>query len=258
MIVGGPYDPYTSQIIPIFILYAFLFPAGFILAGKLIRKGKQQNLKSAIYLGLSFLCYAAAIFIAFIGLLDTIIVQEFRELYRLSLPLGYSLGLIGNLFLLGFGFNLFGFRKKIAILFGICTGLVLILINLDSNWYGVPHYVYAGQFSMRFYSSLSMTVLALCVYLYLIQRINSLQIEKSLVKLGYKLIIWSLIAFFMFWVFMTFDAVYIYITGGGYSFFTFIAWIFALLFWFLSYIGLIMPAKIKHYFETQLMQEGLK
>ena len=159
--------------------------------------------------------------------------------------------MIGNLFLLFFGFELFGHRKKIAYFFIFCTVTVLILINLNSNWYGVPHYEYAGQFSLRFYSSLSMTILAMTIYVYLIRRIKSLQIEKELVKIGYNLIIWSLVAFFLFWVCMTCDAVYINIVGGNYSLFTFVAWIFALLFWILSYCGLTMPLKLKQYIEKK-------
>jgi len=253
MIVGGPYDPYTPRIIPVFILYAILFPVAFILAFKLMRKGRQQGIKSAQYLGYSFLSFGAAILIAFIGLLNVIIVGEFREIYRLSVPLSYSIGMVGTLFLLLFGFSLFGFQKKMAVLFAVWTGITFVLVNLDSNWYGVPHSTYAGQFSMRFYSSLSMMLLAVGIYLYLISKINSLQIDKPLVKFGYKLIVWSLISLIFFWACVTLDTVYINITGEGFSIFFDIAWIFGLIFWVLSYIGLTMPPKLKPYLEKRIL-----
>lgn len=256
MIIGGPYDPYTPLIIPIFVIFTFLIPVAFIFATKLIRKGKQQKLQSAIYLGSSFLFYGCAILVAFIGYLEVIIVGEFREIYRSSLPLGFSIGIIGNLCLLFFGFTLFSKRKIDTITFISWSLITLILVNLDSNWYGVPHSVYTGQFSIRFYSSLSMAALAFSIFSYLIIRINSLNTDKPLIKFGYRLIVWSLISFVFFWVFVVLDAVYINIMGEGFSIFSYIAWAFALLFWLLSYSGLMMPSKVKNFIERRLSKKS--
>ncbi len=252
IIVGGPYDPITLRIIPVFILYTFLFPVAFIFASKLIRKGRQNGLKSALFLGASFLLYGIAIVVAFTGLLEVIISGEFREIYRLSLPLGYSIGIIGNLCLLFFGFSLFGVQKTEVIIFITWAIITIVLINLDSNWYGVPHSMYTGQFSIRLYSSLSMTLLAWSILSYLITKINALKMSKPLIGFGYRLIVWSLVSFILFWVCVTLDAVYINIVGEGFSFFTHMAWIFALVFWMLSYIGLIMPRKIKDFIDKRM------
>ncbi len=256
MIVGGPYDPYTPRIIPVLCLYLILYPVGFILATKLYRKGKRQGNKSAQYLGWAFLNYSLAIFMAFIGLMEVVITGEFREIYRLSLPLGYSIGIVGNLCLLFFGFTLFGFQKKMALFFVIWAIITLVLVNLDSNWYGVVHSTYIGQFSMRVYSSLSMTLYAISIYLSLIWKINSLRLDKPLIKVGYNMIKWSLISFVFFWVFMTIDSLNILMSGEGFSFFTQMAWIFAFLFWLLCYTGLTMPPKLKFYIENKISKKN--
>lgn len=249
MIIGPPYDPIISRIIPIFILYSFLFPLSYSLSLKLIKKGSQKQSKAAKFLGKSFFWFGTGVFIAFLGLLEVLLTSQFKEVYRLSLPLGYSAGIIGNLYLFYFGFELYGFQRRLSRLFIIWTIISLILINLNCNWYGVPYYFYEGKFSLRPYSSLNMTFFSIAIYINIIIQLKPLTKIKSIKSFGFKLIIWSLYSFIVFWACMTLDAVSILISGEGFSIFTHIAWTFATFFWLLSYSGLTMPKKIRKYIE---------
>lgn len=251
LISGPPYDSIYPRIYSIFLLYLFLFPLSFIFAHKLLKKGRIQNLKSAKFLGNAFIFYGLGVLTAFLGVFEVILTSEFKEIYRLSLPVGYSFGIIGNVYLLFFGNELFGFQRRYTYPFLIWSIITLILVNLNSNWYGVPNFVYEGQFSLRLYSSLNMTIFSLVIYTFLIIKINSLKLKDFVKSVGYKLIVWSLICFILFWGFMTVDAIMINISEEGFSIFTFIAWVFAGIFWILSYCGLIMPPKIRTILESK-------
>jgi hypothetical protein len=251
IIIGPPYDPIIPRIAPIFYLYLILFPVTFILALKLIKKGIYQQSKSAKFLGISFMFYGIGILIAFIGLLEVMITNEFREIYRISLPVGYSAGIVGNIFLLYFGYSLFGFQKKMIFIFKFWTIFTIFLVNLDNNWYGVPNFVYEGQFSLRVYSSLNMTILSFTICIYLIHKLKSLKSKDKIKEFGFRLIIWSFGSFIMFWVCMTLDALNIIFSGEGFSTFTLIAWLFAALFWILSYNGLLMPPRLRKILESR-------
>ena len=115
-------------------------------------------MKSPKLLGISFIFYSLGLLWAFVGLIEVVIAQEFRELYRLSLPLGYTMAMIGNLFLIMFAQEIFKIQKRIKIIFVLLFVSTIILLNMNENWYGVPNEVYEGKFSLRMYSSLLMMI----------------------------------------------------------------------------------------------------
>ena len=258
IIIGPPYDPINLRIIPIFYLYLFLFPVSILMAVKLIIKGYHQQSKPAKILGLSFMSFGLGIIIAFIGLLEVMITQEFREIYRWSLPIGYSMGALGNVFLLYFGYSLFENKKRKLFIFELWMLFTLIIINLDNNWYGVPHSSYTGQFSWRVISSVDLTLFSFVICIFLYYKMKGIKTSDKVKSVGFRMIKWSFISFILFWVCMSLDALNIIITGDGFSIFILIGWIFALFFWFLSYIGLLMPLKLRRILENKISSSNEK
>ncbi len=238
---GGPYDPIDPNIIPLIPFYVILVTVSMFLGFRLIIKGNRKKKKSPKLLGISFISYSSGVLCALIGLIEVVIYQEFRELYRLSLPIGYTIAMIGNIFLILFVQEIFKIQKRIKIFFMLLFISTIVILNLNENWYGVPREVYEGKFSLRMYSSLLMMISSMSLYFYIINSIIRSKSYRNFTSIGFLVIIWSFVCFILFWVCMAIDAIIIFIKGGGYSIFVFIAWIFGLLFWIFSYLGLIMP-----------------
>jgi hypothetical protein len=65
----------------------------------MIIKWRKRNERPPLYLSLVFAFFTAGIVTLAIGLAEAAITGYYKEIYRFSLPLAYSLVAIGNLFL---------------------------------------------------------------------------------------------------------------------------------------------------------------
>ncbi|MHA1731309.1 MAG: hypothetical protein ACTSU5_05165 [Promethearchaeota archaeon] len=255
MYIGEPYDPVDPKVVPLLPYYAVLSAIGMVLGIHLYLRGKEREKQEPKILGVSFLFFSGALIWAFAGLLEATIDGEYRELYRLSLPMGYSMAIVGNLFLLWFAREVFSIGKRAVAFFVVLFAITIVLINLNSNWYGTPTEVYYGKyFSIRVYSSLVLMVGSMALYFYIIMSIRKLtkKIDDPVAQAGFRIIILAFLSFVALWVCFALDAVVIQLTGEGYSVFVYLAWGFGAVFWVLSYLGLLLPDWLRKRIEARV------
>ncbi|MHA1731934.1 MAG: hypothetical protein ACTSU5_08315 [Promethearchaeota archaeon] len=244
---GPPYEDFQPRLLALLPYYVVIMTVGYILGTMLIVRGFRRQKKEPKILGLSFLFYGSAILWAFLGLLSAYQLGQFREFYRLSLPMGYSCSIFGNLCLLWFAREVFEIDEKVTALFAALFAVTLVLVNLKQNWYGTPGWWSSQQFSVRMYSSISLMLVSVLLYSYMIKAVWRLyrKVDDEEARVGMKLIASSLVCFIGLYVCFAVDAVNIQLGGGGWTLFVFYAWGFGAAFWILSYMGLTMPAWLK-------------
>ncbi|MFX0024738.1 MAG: hypothetical protein ACFE9S_20690, partial [Candidatus Hermodarchaeota archaeon] len=127
----------------------------------------------------------------------------------------------------------------------IIIGIILIIILfLPWNWWGVPQVDYAGELSIRLYTTGGLVVFSFIIYIYiaLICQKTKRNAEDKIMQIGLKLLFYSMINLILLFLMLIMDTLMITFFGHpGYSEFTYIAWIFGLIFIVLSYLSLIMP-----------------
>ncbi|MFX1489671.1 MAG: hypothetical protein ACFFBI_11015, partial [Promethearchaeota archaeon] len=188
--------------------------------------------------------FSAALTMLGIGLAEAVIVREYREVYRFSLPFAYSMVVFADIFLFKFASHMTDKGKR-AFPFIIVIGIILIIILfLPWNWWGVPSIDYEGMLNIRLYSTVSLVLFSLIIYSYIamISQKAKRKVEDKIMKTGLKLLFYSMISLIMLFVMLIGDTLLITIFNHpGYSEFTYIAWIFGMIFIILSYFSLIMP-----------------
>jgi hypothetical protein len=238
------YTPFEFRVFPIFIYYIFLSIFGIFMSIKMYKKWKERNVPPPLYLAIVFTFFSAALTMLGIGLAEAVITREYREIYRLSLPFAYSMVVFADMFLFKFASHMTN-KGKSAFPFIIVIGIILIIILfLPWNWWGVPSIDYEGMLNIRLYSTVSLVLFSLLIYSYIamISQKAKRKVEDKVMKTGLKLLFYSMISLIMLFVMLIGDTLLITIFNHpGYSEFTYIAWIFGMLFIILSYFSLIMP-----------------
>ena len=93
------YDPFEARILPIFGFYGVLIILGIFVTFKLGLKYKRTKDPAPLHLAIVYAFFTAAIVVLTIGLAEAVITGYYKEIYRISLPLAYSLVIIANIFL---------------------------------------------------------------------------------------------------------------------------------------------------------------
>ena len=119
------YSAFETRVLPIFIYYIFLSIFGVLITIQMIRKWKERNQIAPLHLSLVFASYTLAIIVLTIGLAEAAITGYYKEIYRFSLPLAYSMLIIGNLFLYLFASNITN-RGKLTLIPLIIFGIVFM------------------------------------------------------------------------------------------------------------------------------------
>ena len=239
------YSPFEIRVLPIFIYYILLSVFGVVITIQMIRKWRERKQIAPLYLSIVFAFFTSAIIILAIGLAEAAITGYYMEIYRLSLPLAYSLVVLADIVLFKFS-NLMTNRGKKAFLPLIIIGAVLIVILfLPWNWWGTPSEDYKGQLNIRLYTNIGL--IAYSYFIYIIIAIISMKAKKlatdGITRVGLSLLFYSMIAMICFFLMILADNVMIVIFNHpGYSEFIYIAWAFAVLFLILSYLSLVMPS----------------
>jgi len=238
------YDRFDLIVFPIFIYYIFLSVFGIFMTLQMIKKWKQRKEIPPFYLSLVFGLYSTAIVVLTIGLAEAAITGYYKEIYRFSLPLAYSVMVVGNAFLYIFASNITN-KGKSAIIPVIISGIILIIIFfLPWNWWGYPSEDYKGKLNIRLYTNLFFVAYSYIIYIniaIIANKIKKKSIDK-IVQTGLTLLFWSMICMICFFLMILADNVLIVVYDHpGYSGFIYIAWIFAILFIILSYLSLVMP-----------------
>jgi hypothetical protein len=238
------YTPFSNNIMPIFFYYIGLIVFSLVMTFLMIKKWRERKVKSPLYLSIVFLLLTVALMTLTIGLGEAILTGFFKEIYRISLPIAYSMIIIADIFLFVFAEEITSKGKKAftpLILFGV---VIIIVLYLPWNWWGVPPIDYVGQLNIRLYSTLSVILYSYIIYIFIaIFCIRARkQTEDAKARAGLILLFLAMISMIIFFLMLVFDTILITLSDHpGYSEFVYIAWIFAILFFVFTYLSLVMP-----------------
>ena len=212
---------------------------------QMIKKWKERKQIAPLHLSFVFTFITVAIIILTIGLAEAAITGYYKEVYRLSLPLAYTMVVIANVFLYLFASNITD-KGKNAFIPIVIIGIVLtIIFFLPWNWWGVPQEDYAGELSIRLYTNIAFIIFSYVIYITI--AIICLNTKKKtddvIARTGLTLLFYSMISLILYFLMILFDNFLIVLyRHPGYSEFIYIAWIFAIIFYILTYLSLVMPS----------------
>ena len=242
------YSRFEVRVLPIFIYYIILSIFGIYITLKLIQKYQQRKEKPLLHLACVFISFLFAVIVLAIGLAEAAITGYYKEVYRASLPLAYSLIIVGNVLLFYFATNITNSRKKAFIPMVLIGIVLIIIIFLPWNWWGVPSEDYEGKLNIRLYTNIGIIAFSYTIYIMIISICQKAKnaTEDKIAKAGFSLLSYSMISMLMFFVMILGDNFMIVLYNHpGYSEFIYIAWLFAILMLIFSYLSLVMPDWLK-------------
>ena len=239
------YTPFDYVgVFPLFIYYIFLSVLAPFLTFKMFMKWRERKVSAPLYLTIVFTFFTIALIGLTFGLGEGVVTNFYKELYRFSLPLGYSLVVIANMFLFKFITEITESRKKFIIPIIIIGAVIFVLLYLPWNWWGVPEVDYEGQLNIRLYTTLGLVIYSCLIYFYIAQicRKTMVSAVDKVAQVGLKLLFYGMLCMIGFFGMFIGDTILIVLFDHpGYSLFVYIAWVFAILFYILSYLSLVMP-----------------
>jgi hypothetical protein len=207
-------------------------------------KWRQRKVLPPLYLSIVFTLFTAALIALAVGLGEAAITGFYKEIYRFSLPFAYSMVIIADVFLFVFVNNVTDKGRKMFIPLIVIGVIIVVLIWLPLNWWGVPSEDYAGEINIRLYTTLGIVVYSCVIYAYIFILCHKAMKEAvdKVARLGLSLLAYSMIGMIGFFSMFIGDTLMIVaFDHPGYSEFVYFAWIFAFLFYILSYLSLVMP-----------------
>ena len=238
------YTAFDPNVFPIFILYLILSVFGAYVTIKMFMKWRERQVKPPLYLTLVFIFLTLALIVLAIGLAEAIITGYYKEVYRFSLPFAYSMVVLADIFLYIFVDELTDRGKKKFIPFMIVGAVIIVLLFLPWNWWGVPPEDYEGKLNTRLYSTSAVVLYSYVIYitLALVCYKTRQKAEEIITRFGLLLLFFAMISFMLFFLMFIGDTLMIVLYDHpGYSVFVYIAWIFAVIFIILTYLSLVMP-----------------
>jgi len=239
------YTPFEIRVLPIFFYYLFLSIFGIFMSIQMIKKWKERKRTAPLHLSFVFAFITIAIIILTIGLAEAAITGYYKEVYRFSLPLAYTMVVIANVFLYLFASNITDKWKEAFIPILIIGIVLIIILFLPWNWWGVPPEDYAGKLNIRLYTNIAFITFSYIIYITIAVICNRTKknTEDKITRAGLTLLFYSMISLILYFLMILFDNVMIVLYGHpGYSEFIYIAWIFAIIFYILTYLSLVMPS----------------
>ena len=239
------YTPFDfANVFPLFVYYIVLSVlAGFITI-KMFMKWRERKVSAPLYLTIVFTIFTVAIIGLAVGLGEGVFTGFYKEIYRLSLPWGYSLVIIANIFLFKFITEITERGGKLLIPIIIIGAVIIVLLYLPWNWWGVPQVDYEGQLNIRLYSTILLVLYSCLIYLYIAQicRKTMVSAVDKVASFGLKLLFYGMLCMIGFFAMFVGDTILIvFFDHPGYSQFVYAAWVFAMGFYFLTYFSLVMP-----------------
>jgi len=238
------YSPIHDRVLPSFVFYIAIIIFSVVMTIAMFKKWREREVKAPLYLFLVFALLTAAIIGLTVGLGEVVLTGEFREIYRFSLPLGYSLMLAANIFLFMFAIEITSKGKKLLIPLAILGVILIIIAFLPINWWGFPSEEYAGKLNIRLYTTIGIVIYSYIVYIFVAMFCNKArkQAQDKVARAGLTLLLVSMILMILFFVMFILDTLLITFSDHpGYSEFVYIAWVFAIGFYITSYLSLVMP-----------------
>ncbi len=246
-----PFNPDTIHFLPTqIIITVVLWFITYKIARKVQEKRqKEENTDLAVQLRNTFIVMALTITLVASGFLSAVILGEFREYYRFSLPAGYALLIVANLLFYYFSLNLYELNKNRLIIVGFAFLVVLILVLLPCNYYGVPSELYDPGTSCRFISNVALVGASFIVYSDIAWRAFRIakRAKERLPTTSFTLIGLSACFLILFLIMLTIDALLIDMGSDGYTAFLHVGYLSIIGFAVSSYAGLLMPPWIRKY-----------
>ncbi|MEE9377969.1 MAG: hypothetical protein V3V33_08030 [Candidatus Lokiarchaeia archaeon] len=238
------YTPFELRVLPIFIYYIFVSIFAVIVSIKMYYKWRERQVPPPLYLTLVFSFLTAALIILSIGLAEAVITGFYKEIYRISLPLAYCMVVCADIFLFIFASYMTNKGRRAFPIIALVGIVIIIILFLPWNWWGVPQVDYEGELSIRIYTTGGLVLFSFLIYFYIAlicQKIKH-NVDDKIMYTGLKLLFYSMISLVLLFLMLVMDTLMItFFNHPGYSEFTYIAWIFGLIFIILSYLSLIMP-----------------
>jgi hypothetical protein len=238
------YTPFELRVLPLFLYYFALSMFSIFLTVKMYLKWRERKVPPPLYLTYTFIFFALAIVMLTIGLSEAVFTGFYKEVYRFSLPFAYAMVILADIALFKFVSFLTNSGKKIFIPLVIIGLIVIFILFLPWNWWGVPPEDYAGMLNIRLYSTLSLVIYSYFIYIQI--AITSKKgmdaTQDKITHMGLKLLFYAMISMILFFLMFIGDTLLIAVfSHPGYSEFVYIAWIFAILAYILMYLSLVMP-----------------
>ncbi len=208
------------------------------------RKWRERKVKAPLHLSLVFTFLTLALILLTIGLTEAAITGYYMEIYKMTLPIAFSMVVLGVFSLYVFVSNISDKGKKAFIPLIIFGVIIILLLFHPWNWWGTPTEERLGKPYIRLYSTGSLMIYSIVVILSIMllsYRMKKNATEK-LARTGAALLFYSTIAMLAFFIFFIIEnALIVFIAIEGYSIFMYLAWISAMAFYILSYLSLVMP-----------------
>lgn len=238
------YTPFDLRVFPIFIYYFILSILSIFLTIKMFLKWRQRKVPAPLYLSIVFIFFTTAIVILTIGLAEAVITGFYKEIYRFSLPLAYGMVIFADIFLFKFVSYITNSRQKAILPIIIVGTIVLVMLFLPWNWWGVPPEDYEGLLNIRLYSTISLVLYSYIIYILIAITCRKVmkKTEDNITRIGLILLFYAMICMILFFLMFIGDTLMIVLFDHpGYSEFVYVAWVFAIIFYILSYFSLVMP-----------------
>ncbi len=238
------YQPFEVRVLPLLFYYIGLAIFSIVVTVKMALKWKARKVQPPLLMAIVFGVFTAALSMLTAGLADSAANWAYMELYRFSLPFGYSMIVIADIVLYKFAIVITGRGKK-AFNMIIILGIVLaVVLFLPWNWWGVPAGDVGDQVNIRLYSTLGLIGYSYAIYFTIARvcRLAMAEAKDPVAHMGLRLMQWAMICLILFFLMFVFDTVLIVaFDHPGYSEFVYAAWVFAVVFYVLMYLSVVMP-----------------
>jgi len=239
------YDAFEPRVLPLLFFYIGLIIISIFLTVETFAKWRERKARPAGLMAAVFALFTAALVMLTAGLADSAMKEYYEELYRFSLPFGYSMIVIADIILFMFASEITNHWKRTLVPFIIAGAVLFVVLYLPQNYWGVPDSDYAGQLNIRLYSMLGLIAFSYTIYIMIASVCRHVMpdAKTSVARVGLQLMFWAMIIMIMFFLMFIFDTVLIVaFNSPGYSPFVYIAWIFGIVFYICMYLSVSMPA----------------
>nr|MDO8088917.1 hypothetical protein [Candidatus Sigynarchaeum springense] len=238
------YQPFEARVLPFLFYYMGLAIFNIVLTVKMVLKWKQRKVQPPLLMAIVFTIFTVALLMLAAGLADSALNRFYMDLYRFSLPFGYTMIVLADIVLYKFAIVITN-RGRNALATIVILGIILaIVLFLPWNWWGYPEADIVNEVSIRLYSTLALIGYSYTIYITIasVCRHAMADAKDPVARTGLKLMFWAMICLVLFFLMFVFDTILIVaINHPGYSEFVYIAWVFAVLFHVLIYLSVVMP-----------------
>jgi hypothetical protein len=239
------YQAFDPIVFPLLLFYTGLVIFSVLLTVELYKKWRERKAKPVMLMTALFTVFAAALVSLAIGLVDSVISGFYREVYRFSLPLAYSLIVVADIILFLFAREITGHWGKALKPVAILGAFLCVVLFLPWNWWGHFNTDYAGQINIRMGTMAGLIAYSYTVYIMIARVCREVMPEAKtpVARAGLHLLFGAMIVMIIFFLMFVIDTVPIVaFHSGGYSVFVYIGWVVSIAFFVCMYLSVAMPA----------------